>query len=159
MMLPMTALSFFKKPTRWSWALMRPKWPTLRIEFHIGIHIGDVVEESDGDLMGDGVNIAARLEGIAKAGAVCLSEDAYRQVKSRLDLLVTDLGATHLKNIAEPMRVYSLQVGSAVQTKPTPAAQVSAPEAPVRHVLSDSNSDSFEVIMSSLMPSVTYSCS
>ena len=69
-----------------------------RIVFRIGIHIGDVVEESDGDLMGDGVNIAARLEGIAKPGAICLSEDAYRQVKSRLDLKVTDLGATQLKN-------------------------------------------------------------
>src|SRR5215467_2996501 len=56
-----------------------------RIEFRIGIHLGDVVEESDGDLMGDGVNIAARLEGVAQPGAVCLSEDAYRQVKSRLD--------------------------------------------------------------------------
>jgi hypothetical protein len=88
----------------------------------------------------------------------CLSEDTYRQVKLRLDLLVTDLGATHLKNITEPMRVYSLQVGSAVQTEPAPAAQVSAPEAPVRRVLSDSNS-SFErsVKMSSLMPSVKYS--
>jgi adenylate cyclase len=51
-----------------------------RIEFRIGIHLGDVVEESDGDLMGDGVNIAARLDGICKPGAVCLSEDAYRQV-------------------------------------------------------------------------------
>ena len=56
-----------------------------RIEFRIGIHLGDVVEEDDGDLMGDGVNIAARLEGVAKPGAICLSEDAYRQVKSRLD--------------------------------------------------------------------------
>src|SRR6478672_10517023 len=63
-----------------------------RIEFRIGIHLGDVVEENDGDLMGDGVNIAARIEGIAKTGAICLSEDAYRQVKSRLDLAVTDLG-------------------------------------------------------------------
>ena len=52
-----------------------------RIEFRIGIHLGDVVEESDGDLMGDGVNIAARLEGIAEPGAICLSEDAYRQVR------------------------------------------------------------------------------
>ena len=60
-----------------------------RIEFRVGIHLGDVVEESDGDLMGDGVNIAARLEGIAKPGAICLSEDAYRQVKGRLDLAVT----------------------------------------------------------------------
>jgi len=84
-----------------------------RIEFRIGVHLGDVVEESDGDLMGDGVNIAARLEGIAAPGAICLSEDAYRQVKVRLDAAVTDLGATRLKNIAEPIRVYSLAVGSA----------------------------------------------
>ena len=56
-----------------------------RIEFRVGIHLGDVVEESDGDLMGDGVNIAARLEGIAKPGAIFLSEDAYRQVRARLD--------------------------------------------------------------------------
>ena len=83
--------------------------PERRIEFRIGIHLGDVVEESDGDLMGDGVNIAARLEGIAKPGAICLSEDAYRQVKRRLDLAVTDLGPTQLKNIAEPIRVYSLK--------------------------------------------------
>ena len=51
--------------------------PDRRIEFRVGIHLGDVVEESDGDLMGDGVNIAARLEGICEAGAICLSEDAY----------------------------------------------------------------------------------
>src|SRR5476649_2729577 len=57
-----------------------------RIVFRIGIHIGDVVEESDGDLMGDGVNIAARLESVAKPGAICLSEDAYRQVSGRLDM-------------------------------------------------------------------------
>jgi class 3 adenylate cyclase len=76
-----------------------------RIEFRIGIHLGDVVEESDGDLMGDGVNIAARLEGIAKPGTICLSEDAYRQVKARLDLAVSDLGQTQLKNITEAVRV------------------------------------------------------
>ena len=96
--------------------------PERRIEFRIGIHLGDVVEESDGDLMGDGVNIAARLEGIAKPGTICLSEDAYRQVKSRLDLAVSDLGAIQLKNIAEPVRVYALEVGKP-QAKPTkPAA-------------------------------------
>src|SRR5271169_3879480 len=89
-----------------------------RIQFRIGVHLGDVVEEADGDLMGDGVNIAARLEGIAKPGAICLSEDAYRQVKGRLDLAVTDLGQTQLKNIAEPIRVYSLQVGVPAQAKP-----------------------------------------
>ena len=80
--------------------------------------LGDVVEENDGDLMGDGVNIAARLEGIAKPGAICLSEDAYRQVKSRLDLAVTDLGPTQLKNIVEPLRVYALEVG--VNAAPRP---------------------------------------
>ncbi len=96
-----------------------------RIEFRVGIHLGDVVEESDGDLMGDGVNIAARLEGIAKPSAITLSEDAYRQVKGRLDLVVHDLGPTQLKNIAEPIRVYSLEIGGAAATKPTPVA---APE-------------------------------
>ena len=60
--------------------------PAKRIEFRVGVHLGDVVEEGDGDLMGDGVNIAARLEGIAEPGAICLSEDAYRQVKARLDV-------------------------------------------------------------------------
>src|SRR5246127_5018078 len=64
--------------------------PERRIEFRIGVHLGDIVEESDGDLMGDGVNIAARLEGMAEPGAICLSEDAYRQVKSRLALSIRD---------------------------------------------------------------------
>ena len=80
--------------------------------------LGDVVEEADGDLMGDGVNIAARLEGIAAPGAICLSEDAYRQVKGRLDLAISDLGPKELKNIAEPVRVYSLEVGKPAQAKP-----------------------------------------
>ena len=86
--------------------------PDKRIEFRIGIHLGDVVEESDGDLMGDGVNIAARLQGVAKPGAICLSEQAYWQVKGRLDLKVSDLGAVKLKNVAEPMRAYALEVGA-----------------------------------------------
>lgn len=94
--------------------------PERRIELRIGIHLGDVVVESDGDLMGDGVNVAARLEGVAQPGAICLSEDAYRQVRSRLDLSISDLGETRLKNIAEPMRIYSLQVGLPAQTKPRP---------------------------------------
>jgi adenylate cyclase len=93
--------------------------PDRKLEFRVGIHLGDVVEESDGDLMGDGVNIAARLEGIAAPGAICLSEDAYRQVKSRLDLAVSDLGATQLKNISEPVRVYSLQVGRPARRSPS----------------------------------------
>jgi adenylate cyclase len=86
--------------------------PERRIEFRIGVHLGDVVEEADGDLMGDGVNIAARLESVAEPGAICLSEQAYWQVKGRLDLKVTDLGPVPLKNIAEPMRAYALEVGA-----------------------------------------------
>src|SRR4249920_469671 len=82
--------------------------PERRIEFRIGIHLGDVVEESDGDLMGDGVNIAARLEGIAKPGTICLSEDAYRQVRDRLKEDFTDLGEKELKNITRPVRVFAI---------------------------------------------------
>ncbi len=94
--------------------------PDRRIEFRVGIHLGDVVEESDGDLMGDGVNIAARLESICEPGAICLSEDGYRQVKGRLDLAFSDLGPKELKNIAEPMRVYSLEIGKPALAKRPP---------------------------------------
>ena len=109
--------------------------PEKRIEFRVGVHLGDVVEESDGDLMGDGVNIAARLEGIAKPGAICLSEDAYRQVKARLDLKVSDLGLTQLKNIVEPVRVYALEVGAQAHAKvasPSGPAQLSPASPPRR---------------------------
>jgi adenylate cyclase len=99
-----------------------------RIEFRVGIHVGDVVEESDGDLMGDGVNIAARLEGIAAPGAICLSEDAYRQVSGRLEMEVTDLGPTELKNIDRPIRAYSLQVGVPAKPKPATSARPSEPK-------------------------------
>ena len=107
--------------------------PERRMEFRVGIHLGDVVEEADGDLMGDGVNIAARLESICDPGAICLSEDAYRQVKGRLDRAVTDLGTKELQNIAEPIRVYSLEVGKPAQPKPAPAP---APEKTARPRLS-----------------------
>ena len=80
--------------------------------------------------MGDGINIAARLEGIAKPGSICLSEDAYRQVKARLDLAVSDLGTTQLKNIAEPLRVYSLEVAKPAQAKPAAQSEHAAPEEP-----------------------------
>jgi adenylate cyclase len=97
-----------------------------RIDFRVGIHLGDVVEEADGDLMGDGVNIAARLEGIAKSGAICLSEDAHRQVKGRLDVAAIDLGPTRLKNIAEPVRVYALDIAKRAE------AQSAKPAAPAK---------------------------
>jgi adenylate cyclase len=100
--------------------------PEKRIEFRVGVHVGDVVEESDGDLMGDGVNIAARLEGICQPGAICLSEQAYWQVKGRLDLKVSDLGPLQLKNIAEPVRVYALEVGQPAEAKPAPSPLTAA---------------------------------
>ena len=67
--------------------------------------------------MGDGVNIASRLQGVAKPGGICISDDAFRQVKSRLDLKVSDLGPVPLKNIAEPMRAYSLEVGAPLEAR------------------------------------------
>ena len=109
--------------------------PERRIEFRVGIHLGDVVEESDGDLMGDGVNIAARLEGVCEPGAICLSEDAYRQVSGRLDMAVADLGPTQLKNIARPIRVYSLQVGVPARAKPVMPAKPPEPTGHLRLAL------------------------
>jgi len=111
-----------------------------RIVFRIGVHVGDVVEESDGDLMGDAVNIAARLEGVAAPGAICLSEDAYRQVKARLDLAVTDMGETRLKHIAEPIRTYALHVGAPGAAKgSTPAVKPAEPAKPSIAVLAFQN--------------------
>jgi class 3 adenylate cyclase len=95
--------------------------PEKRIEYRVGIHLGDVVEEEDVDLMGDGINIAARLEGVAKPGGICLSEQAYWQVKGRLDLKVNDLGVMQLKNIAEPIQVYSLEVDQQIDARPRPS--------------------------------------
>ena len=101
--------------------------PERRIEFRVGIHLGDVVEESDGDLMGDGVNIAARLEGIAQPGEVCLSEDAYRQVREKLKYGFVNLGQKTLKNIARPIGVYALKPGS---ESAAPAQSASASTTP-----------------------------
>ena len=100
--------------------------PERRIEFRVGIHLGDVIEEADGDPMGDGVNIAARLEGIAEPGGICLSEDAYRQVRDRLNEAFVDLGDQMLKNIARPVRVYAIKTGSdgsATAPRAAPAAR------------------------------------
>jgi TolB-like protein/class 3 adenylate cyclase/Flp pilus assembly protein TadD len=104
-----------------------------RIEFRVGIHLGDVMVESDGDLMGDGVNIAARLEGIAEPGGICLSEDAYRQVRDKIVAEVAEIGDKALKNIARPMRVYAIQVGG---TASTPAADTFAVSPSFSHVAS-----------------------
>ncbi len=86
--------------------------PERRIEFRVGIHLGDVIEESDGDLMGDGVNIAARMEGVCEPGGVCLSAAAYEQVRDRVKEAFVDLGEKQLKNIARPVRVFGLSAAA-----------------------------------------------
>ena len=91
--------------------------PERQIRFRIGIHLGDVLVERDGDLMGDGVNIAARLEGICEPGGICLSEDAWRQVRDRIEAPFADLGEKQLKNIARPVRVYALEGSFVVPAK------------------------------------------
>ena len=82
-----------------------------RIEFRIGIHVGDIIVD-DNDIFGDGVNIAARLEGIAEPGGVCISDDAQRQVRGKVDFAFEDMGPQNLKNIVEPMRAWRLRMSA-----------------------------------------------
>jgi TolB-like protein/class 3 adenylate cyclase len=81
----------------------------IRIEFRIGIHVGDIIIDEN-DIFGDGVNIAARLEGIAEPGGICISDDAYRQIRGKVEIACEDLGPQTLKNIAEPMRAWRAQL-------------------------------------------------
>ena len=94
------------------------------ILFRIGVHLGDVMVE-DGDLFGDGVNVAARLEALAEPGGLCLSEDAQRQVRGKLEAALEDLGEQQLKNISEPMRVFRF-AGRFLPPDDTPAADPAA---------------------------------
>ena len=97
--------------------------PDLRIEFRIGIHVGDIIID-DNDIFGDGVNIAARLEGIAVPGGVCISDDAHRQIRGKIDIGFDDIGEQTLKNIAEPMRAWRVRLAgedaSAIRPGSTP---------------------------------------
>jgi class 3 adenylate cyclase len=98
-----------------------------RIEFRIGIHVGDIIID-DNDIFGDGVNIAARLEGIAEPGGVCMSDDAYRQIRGKVKIACDDHGPQTLKNIAEPMRAWRVQLGGQNAAKAQPGS--SAAQAP-----------------------------
>jgi adenylate cyclase len=100
-----------------------------RVEFRIGINVGDIIID-EGDIYGDGVNIAARMESLATPGAICLSEDAYKQIKGKLEIDVSDMGEQRLKNIAQPLRVYGVRPDVA-QTGP----ELSLPEKPSVAVL------------------------
>jgi TolB-like protein/class 3 adenylate cyclase len=88
----------------------------VRIEFRIGIHVGDIMID-DNDIFGDGVNIAARLEGIAEPGGVCVSDDAYRQIRGKVQIVCDDLGLQTLKNIAEPMRAWRVRLDGQTAVK------------------------------------------
>ncbi len=103
-----------------------------RIEYRIGVHLGDVVEESDGDLMGDGVNIAARIESVADPGGICLSEDAWRQVRDKVKETFVDRGEKALKNIARPVRIYALSAASPRDARSDPALAPAQPAEPAR---------------------------
>jgi len=104
-----------------------------RITFRIGVNLGDIIIE-DGDIHGDGVNIAARLESIAQAGGICISEDAFRQVRGKVDAEFDDLGEQSLKNIARSLRVYRYRVLSAAATE-LPATALPLPDKPSLAVL------------------------
>jgi adenylate cyclase len=102
--------------------------PDLRLEFRIGIHVGDIIVD-DGDIFGDGVNIAARLEGIAEPGGICVSDDAYRQIRGKIDVPFEDIGQQALKNIAEPMPAWKLRTsGEVVPAVRSAASQVRTPD-------------------------------
>src|SRR5450631_1512190 len=102
--------------------------PELRIEFRIGIHVGDIIID-DNDIFGDGVNIAARLEGIAEPGGVCISDDAYRQVRGKVEIACDDMGPQPLKNIAEPMRAWRVRLPGQTPSAAQSGSAVSQPQA------------------------------
>ena len=110
-----------------------------RIEFRIGIHVGDIIIADD-DIFGDGVNIAVRLEGIAEPGGICISDDAHRQIRGKVEITLDDMGSQSLKNIAEPMRAWRVRIGPssspAMQKPPTETAQpLALPDKPSIAVL------------------------
>jgi TolB-like protein/class 3 adenylate cyclase len=83
-----------------------------RIEFRVGINVGDIIID-EGDIYGDGVNIASRVESVANPGAICISENAYNQIKGKLAVDVSDMGQQQFKNIAQPVRVYGVRLNDA----------------------------------------------
>src|ERR1043165_1278407 len=95
--------------------------PSQAIEYRIGIHQGDVVVEDDGDMLGDGVNVAARLEGLADPGGVCVSARVQEDAAGKLDLRFDDLGEQTLKHIARPIRAYRVRRGSGSSATVRPA--------------------------------------
>mgnify|MGYP000377399315 CR=1 FL=1 len=97
-----------------------------RMAFRIGVNLGDVIEQDDGTIYGDGVNVAARLESLAEPGGICLSGSAHEQVEGRTDTGFEDIGEHEVKNIARPVRAYRIVVdGQAEPTQPTQSLPLS----------------------------------
>jgi adenylate cyclase len=115
-----------------------PVPPEKRIELRIGIHVGDIIIE-DSDIFGDGVNVAARLESIAQPGGICISDDAYRQVRGKLDVNFQDSGEQALKNIARPVRVYQLRPDALALSGKASAIGLTLPDKPSIAVLAFQN--------------------
>jgi TolB-like protein/class 3 adenylate cyclase len=107
-----------------------PLPPDRRVAFRIGIHQGDIVVE-DGDIFGDGVNVAARLEGLAEPGGICVSGRVQEDAAGRLDLVFEDMGEQTLKNMARPVRVYRVRPESPLPSPPPLAGEGSARSARV----------------------------
>jgi adenylate cyclase len=109
-----------------------------RMEWRIGIHLGDVLVEGD-DILGDGVNIAARLEALAEPGGICISDDTFRQVRGKIEAEFADIGEQSLKNIARPLRVYSIGASPATEQPTTSPTALSLPDKPSIAVLPFAN--------------------
>lgn len=113
-----------------------------RIAFRIGVNIGDVIVQDD-DVFGEGVNIAARLEGLAEPGAVWLSEDAYRQVRGKVDCDFQDMGAKRVKNIAQPVRAYRVPPAAGKAAPPETPEMPSIAVLPFQNMSGDADQEYF----------------
>src|SRR4051794_1699268 len=109
-----------------------------RMEWRVGVHLGDILIDGE-DILGDGVNLAARLEGIAEPGGICISEDAFRQVRGKIEAEFADIGEQSLKNIARPLSVYRVDTSSASKQQAAPAAVLPLPDKPSIAVLPFAN--------------------
>src|ERR1700756_419438 len=125
-----------------------------RMEWRIGVHLGDVLIEGD-DILGDGVNIAARLEGIADPNGICISEDAFRQVRGKVEVEFADLGEQSLKNIARPLRAYRVGLSETAPQPISAPATLPLPDKPSIAVLPFANMSSLFAVQDEITEAVT----
>ncbi len=92
------------------------------LNFRIGVNLGDIIDDGE-DIHGEGVNVAARLEGLAEPGGICISGSVYEQVRNRIDIVYDDLGEKEVKNVSAPVRIYAIRL----EASDAPAASEAAP--------------------------------